>query len=127
MKREYIAYKGPAFTIEWYYNSKGISPAFEYYKSLSSEERIKLLRLFKRIGDAGEIKDKTKFNFEGDQIYAFKPKSKRFLCFFFSGKKILVTNAFNKKQPKLPKKEKEKALKHKADFEKRIKNGDYYE
>lgn len=87
MKREYIAYEGSAFTIEWYYDLKGISAALEYYKSLNTQERIKLLRLFKRVGDAGEIKDKTKFNFEGDQIYAFKPKPQRFLCFFFTGKK----------------------------------------
>lgn len=127
MKREYIAYKGLAFTIEWYYNSRGISPALEYYKSLNTEDRIKLLRLFKRIGDSGEIKDKTKFNFEGDQIYAFKPQPQRFLCFFFVNKKIVVTNAFCKKQQKLPVNEKEKALKHKADFERRIKKGDYYE
>lgn len=94
---------------------------------MNGEERIKLLRLFKRIGDSGEIKDKTKFNFEGDQIYAFKPKPQRFLCFFFTGKKIIVTNAFCKKQQKLPINEKEKALKYKSDFEKRINNGDYYE
>lgn len=79
------------------------------------------------MGDAGEIKDKTKFNFEGDQIYAFKPKPQRFLCFFFTGKKIIMTNAFCKKQDKLPKNEKEKALKYKTDYEKRINNGDYYE
>jgi phage-related protein len=127
MVREYIAYVGSTFTIEWYYNSKGESPAFEYYKSLTAEERIKLLRLFKRIGDSGEIKDKTKFNFEGDQIYAFKPKPQRFLCFFFTGKKVIVTNAFCKKQQKLPFNEKEKALKYKSDFENRIKDGDYYE
>ncbi|MDR3491136.1 MAG: type II toxin-antitoxin system RelE/ParE family toxin [Gammaproteobacteria bacterium] len=127
MIREYIAYKGAAFTIEWYYDSKGASPAFQYYKALNAVERIKLLRLLKRIGDAGEIKDKTKFNYEGDQIYAFKPKPQRFLCFFFTGKKIIMTNAFCKKQQKLLKSDKEKALKYKIDFEKRINHGDYYE
>jgi hypothetical protein len=127
MIKEYIAYEGAKFTIEWYYDSKGISHAFEYYKSLKVEERIKLLRLLKRMGDTGEIKDKTKFNFEGDQIYAFKPKPQRFLCFFFMGNKIIMTNAFCKKQDRLPKNEKEKALKYKVDYKKRINNGDYYE
>ena len=127
MVREYIAYKGLIFTLEWYYNSEGRSQEFEYYQSLNSEERIKLLRLFKRMGDAGIILDKTKFNFEGNQIYAFKPKPQRFLCFFFDGKKIIVTNAFCKKQQKLPKNEKDKALKSKSDYQKRINNGDYYE
>jgi phage-related protein len=127
MLRENIAYKGAAFTVEWYYDAKGRSQAHEYYKSLNVEERIKLMRLFKRIGDSGEIKDKTKFNSEGDQIYAFKPKPERFLCFFFTGKKIVVTNAFCKKQQKLPKIEKEKALKYKTGYENRQNNGDYYE
>lgn len=127
MIKEYIAYEGVSFTIEWYYDSKGISQAFEYYESLKVEERIKLLRLLKRMGDAGEIKDKTKFNFEGDQIFAFKPKPQRFLCFFFTGKKIIITNAFFKKQDKLPKNEKEKALKYKSDYEKRNDQGGYYE
>lgn len=127
MTREYIVYEGEEFTIEWYFDLKGSSQVLEYYNALKPEERIKLLRLLKRIGDAGEIKDKTKFNFEGNQIYTFKPQPHRFLCFFFKGKKIIITNAFCKKQQKLPANEKEKALKYKNDYEARINNGDYYE
>jgi hypothetical protein len=32
--KEYIAYHGEEFTIEWYYNSKGESPALEYFNEL---------------------------------------------------------------------------------------------
>lgn len=124
---EYIAYAGPNFTIEWYFDANGKSQALEYYKSLSDNERIKILKLFKRMGDAGEIKDKTKFRYEGEKIYAFKPQPDRFLCFFFDGKKMIVTNAFRKKQKKLPTKEKEKALKSRETFINRIKMGEYYE
>ncbi len=127
MSKEYIAYLGEKYTIEWYYNSRGKSSALEYYQSLSADERIKVLQLFKRMGDAGKIKDTTKFNNEGDRLYAFKPKPDRFLCFFYIGKKIIVTNAFRKKQPKLPKPEKDRALKFKNDYEIRVKQGDYYE
>lgn len=128
MKEEqYIAYKGDEFTIEWYFNSKGKSIAFDYYQSLDVAERIKLLRLFQFMADHGTIKDQTKFNSEGDKIYAFKPQPHRFLCFFFDGKKIIVTNAFHKKQQKLPLKEKERALKLKNDYENRTKQGEYYE
>jgi hypothetical protein len=87
------------------------SEALEYCNGLNSHERIQLLKLFKRMGDAGEIQDKTKFRFEGDKIYTFKPQPDRFLCFFYEGRKIIVTNAFRKKQPKLPILEKENALK----------------
>lgn len=59
------------------------------------------------MGEQGKFFDKTKFNYEGDGIYAFKPQPDRYLCFFFKGKKIVVTNAFCKKTQKLPMNEKE--------------------
>ena len=127
MDNEHIAYSGKNFTVEWYYDSRGKSAALKYYKALTMQERIKVLQWLKRMGDSGEIADITKFNYEGDQIYAFKPKPDRFLCFFYIGKKIIVTNAFRKKQQKLPDTEKERALKYKSDYETRIKRGKYYE
>ena len=45
----------------------------------------------------------------------------------FEGQKIIVTNGFHKKTDKLPKNEKEKALKFKKDYESRVKRGNYYE
>lgn len=127
MSREYIAYAGQKFTVEWYYDSNGKSAALEYYNALSARERIKALQLFKRMGDAGEIKDTTKFNYEGDKLYAFKPKPDRYLCFFFIGEKVILTNAFRKKQQKLPDNEKKRAMKHRQDYEARVKKGEYYD
>lgn len=72
--------------------------------------------LVKKMGDFGVIFDKTKFRNEGDGIYAFKPQPDRYLCFFFVGKKIIVTNAFHKKSDKLPKSEKDTALKNMANY-----------
>jgi len=126
-EKEYIAYEGNHFSVEWYYDKGNKSSSFEYYETLSVHEKVGVLRLFKRIGDVGELRDKTKFNYEGDKIYAFKPNAERFLCFFVQGKKIIVTNAFRKKQQKLPLKEKEIALRSKADYEKRVKEGSYYD
>lgn len=125
--KEYIAFEGKEFTIEWYFNNKGKSIALEYFESLEDKDQIKLLELLALMGNVGEIKNKTKFNNEGDKIYAFKPQPHRFLCFFFSGKKIIVTNAFHKKTEKLPSNEKSKAMKLKNDYETRVKKGDYYE
>ncbi len=124
---EYIAYEGECFVVEWYFDVNCQSQSFDYYQELTDKERIKVLKLFKRIGDAGEIKDKTKFMNEGDKIYAFKPQPDRFLCFFCEGQKIIVTNAFRKKQQKLPSNEKEKALKLRDSYIARIKKGEYYE
>ena len=127
MKHEYVAYCGPEFTIEWFFEKSGKSQAFEYYCGLSSSGRIKLLKLLKRMGDAGRISDKTKFMNEGDKIFAFKPQPDRFLCFFWEGKKIIITNAFHKKQQKLPKGEKERALKCRNLYMSALKKGEYYE
>lgn len=124
---EYVAFEGKKFTIEWYFDNKGQSLALDYFNSLRDEEQIKLLNLLELMGNVGEIKNKTKFRNEGDKIYAFKPQPHRFLCFFFVGNKIIITNAFQKKTDKLPISEKERALKIKDNFEARIKNGDYYE
>jgi phage-related protein len=124
---KFIAYKGRHFTIEWYFDERGNSKALEYYKSLSVKEKNKVLYLFQAMGDFGQIRNQQKFNAEGDQIYAFKPIPHRFLCFFFIGAKIIVTNAFEKKQQKLPQREKDKALNCRQDYEIRVKKGYYYE
>lgn len=125
--REIIAYQGSCFTIEWYYNEKGISEAYNYYSQLPPQRRRKVLALFKHMGEMGKIFDKTKFRYEGDQVYTFKPQPDRFLCFFFTSKKIIITNAFEKKTNKLPKHEKEKALISRAKYKQRIIEGTYYE
>jgi phage-related protein len=124
---KFIAYKGRFFTIEWYFDDCGRSVALEYFESLSVTEKNKVLYLFQTMGDFGKIRNQQKFNYEGDQIYAFKPIPHRFLSFFFTGSKIIVTNAFEKKQQKLPPREKDKALRCRQDYEIRIKKGSYYE
>ena len=103
----HIIYEGKEYTLEWYYNSRGNSQAKDYFDDLSREGKLDAFVLFKTIAEVGKILNIQKFRHEGDQIYAFKPKPYRFLCFFFSGKKIIVTNGFVKKQDKLlPKREK---------------------
>lgn len=126
-KIEYIAFEGEKFTVEWYFDQRGKSISLEYLESLADQEQAKLFQLIKLIGDRGTIVNKTKCRNEGDKIYAFKPQPHRFLCFFFEGSKIIVTNGFHKKSDKLPPNEKERALKIKQDYETRVKRGDYYE
>lgn len=125
--KEHVAFEGKEFIIEWYFDNNDKSTVLDYFESLDDKDQINLLKLFELMGNVGEIKNKTKFRNEGDKIYAFKPQPHRFLCFFFTGKKIIVTNAFHKKTDKLPKNEKDKALKIKNNYETRVKRGDYYE
>lgn len=79
----------------------------EYFESLNDDMQIKLLGLFELIGNVGAVENEIKFRYEGDKVYAFKLQPYRFLCFFFTGHKIFVTNSFHKKSDKLPKNEKE--------------------
>lgn len=114
-------YIGQYFTLEWYYDETGFSQAYQYFLSITQEQRRKFLVLVKRIGDFGTISDKTKFRSEGDKIYEFKPQPDRYLCFFIKGKKIIVTNAFTKKTKKLPEAEKNLCIKFRNDYLRRNK------
>ena len=127
MSEKHIAYQGNKFTIEWYFDKRGRSPAFEYFEKLPSSRKKKLVHLFYLLGDVGKIFNEEKFRYEGNQIYALKPVPDRFLCFFFQGSKIIVTNAYEKKSAKMPVKEKERALKAKEDYKKRCKGEAYYD
>ncbi len=124
--REFIAYEGKEFTIEWYHDGNGYSQALEYAEELEEADRKKLVALLMVLGDIGQLRNKEKFRYEGEKIYAFKPKPHRFLSFFFTGGKVIITNAFNKKKDKLPPGEKKKALNCMKDYEQRVKAGTYY-
>lgn len=127
MDEKFIAYKGKKFTIEWYYNTKKESGALEYFEELTFDRKKKMAHLLTVMGEMGQIRNEEKFTNEDDQIYAFKPQPDRFLCFFFAGGKIIITNAYEKKSQKMPPGVKEKALKLKADYIKRVKGGNYYD
>lgn len=112
-----IVHRGKEFTIEWFYSTNGKSQALEYFNELDEARQDKAMALFVLMAEMGKIHNKTKFRYEGDGIYAFKPQPDRFLCFFFSGKKIIICNAFEKKQDKLPAEEKRRALSYKKEYQ----------
>lgn len=72
-ERSSLIYEGSCFRVEWYYDENGKSQAYDYFLKTSDSQKRKFLILVKRMGDFGKIFDKTKFNNELDQIYAFKP------------------------------------------------------
>ncbi len=124
---DYIITKGIKFTIEWYIDHNGYSQAFDYFEKLSEIQQDKILALFKVMANMGKIWNETKFRNEGDGVYAFKIDQDRFLCFFFRGGKIIITNAFTKKSQKMPTKEKNKALVAYKSYLKRVQESIYYE
>ena len=125
--KNFVAYEGQQFTIEWFFDENGSSESLDYFNKMSLPQKRKILMLFKRIGDFGKISDITKFRNEGDQIFAFKPQPDRLLSFFYVGKKIIVTNGYLKKSQKMPKSEKTKAIKLMNSYDERVKKGEYYD
>lgn len=125
--KEYIAYVGQKFTIEWYHNEMGKSQPLTYIERLSPGDKRKLAKLFQFMGEIGQIRGENNFRSEGDKIFAFKPQPHRFLCFFFEGQKVIITNAFRKKQQKLPQAEKDRALRAMEDYKYRAQENTYYE
>jgi len=111
-----VIYVGECFTVEWYYDEKGYSQAYEFFLKTSDVQKRKLLVLVKRIAEYGRIFDITKFRNEGDNIYAFKPNPDRYMSFFVFGRKIIITNGFCKKSDKLPDSEKELALQYRNNY-----------
>lgn len=119
MITERVAYRGTVFTIEWYFNVRGRSGALEYFEALSFDRQKRTMFLFRWFGDVGKIVNEEKFRYEGESIYAFKPSPDRFVCFFFKGARIIITNAYEKKSSKMPRSELLKALAAKKDYETR--------
>lgn len=127
MNCPFVAFYGKVFTIEWYFSARGKSVSLEYFEALSRDRQKKFVNLLRLLGDSGKVLNIEKFRYEGDQIYALKASEDRFLCFFFDGSKIIITNAYEKKSSKMPIREKERALKAKDDYTTRCKERVYYE
>jgi phage-related protein len=111
-----VIYNGSRYIVEWYYDKNGNSAGYDYFLETTQEQKRKFLVLVKRMGDFGKIFDKTKFRNEGEGIFAFKPQPDRYLSFFTDNKKIIVLNGFVKRTDKLPKNEKELALRLRQDY-----------
>ena len=56
--KQYIAFKGNKYTIEWYYNENGNSQALDYFKDIDNQDKEKLFFLFKSLDSIGTIKNK---------------------------------------------------------------------
>ena len=121
-KENCVIYSGKFYQVEWYFDIKGNSQAFEYFSKCDLNQKRKFLLLCQKIADFGYIMDKSKFRSEDDSIYAFKPQPDRYLCFFKKGKKIIVTNAYRKSGNKMPKNEKKMAKKNMNDYLSRYPN-----
>lgn len=127
MTKKFTAVEGDKYAIEWYFDLRGRSDPLEYFQGLSDARKKKALYLMKLVADRGKVFNKELFNFEKDKIFAIKPAPDRFLCFFYTGAKLIITNAYEKKTQKMPSREKERASKAREDYMMRCNKGTYYE
>lgn len=109
-------------------------PGYDYYLTLSRHEKVRFFELVKYYADSslGTVIPRTLLNIEdkNHRIYALKPSSRRFFCFTFVGRKLIITNGYRKSSQKMTKKDKERlktAIKYKNEYMKRVKEGYYYE
>ena len=109
---EFLLYSGVHYSVYFHAEAKDSSTVNDYFEGCDDVTQASLLYLVKRMADEGRIYDTTKFRIEdkGNKIYCFKPKSERFFCFFFTGKRIIITSAYTKKKKKLDRGELNKAI-----------------
>ncbi|MEZ4815744.1 MAG: type II toxin-antitoxin system RelE/ParE family toxin [Bdellovibrionota bacterium] len=116
--------RGNVFAIEAFISDQGGPLALKFLESLSEKEQVPMAALFQRMADTGKIWNEQKFkHLEGsDSIFEFKTNENRVLCFFFVGKRVILTHGFKKKQPKTPKDEIERAENLKKEFERKARH-----
>ena len=115
----FLVYAGELYSVYFHAESYEFSSVQEYYKDCDDVTRAGLLNLVKRISDFGSIHDETKFRIEDRQhkIYCFKPRKDRFFCFFIKDKKIIITSGYLKQKQKLDRRELEKAIRIKNQYQ----------
>lgn len=116
-----IAYDGAVFRIEFYVRQSGEALAEDWLETQSDALQAKFAALFAWMGDQGRISNERKFKHltDSDQIFEFKADDGRILCFFFYGRRIILTHGFRKKGDKTPKGEIGRAEALKREFESR--------
>lgn len=114
-----LVYRGAMLSIEFYVTHGGTAPAEEWLEQLPLASQQKFAALFVRMGDTGKIWNERKFKHLAgtDKIFEFKVEADRVLCFFFVGKRLILTHGFRKAGDKTPKGEIERTEACKREFE----------
>ncbi|MCK6542454.1 type II toxin-antitoxin system RelE/ParE family toxin [bacterium] len=104
---------GQADIYEYYVAGKdGCLTEYFNNKKIPTSAQDTLDRLFRLLGQQGQITNNQQFKHLQDGIWEFKPKNYRVLCFFLDGnpkKCVATTHYFRKQSQKTPPKEIKKA------------------
>ena len=115
---DFLLYQGVHYAVCFHAEVCDSSSVNEYFESCDDVTQASLLFLVRIIADTGRIYDETKFRYEdkSNKIYCFKPRDERFFCFFFAGKKIIITSAYTKKRQRLDRRELRKAIQIRKEY-----------
>lgn len=111
------------FEIIFYETIDNRKPLAEFLDGLDAKMKRKALREIQVLKNMGNTLKEPYSKHLQDGLFELRIQQanniSRIFYFFFIGKKIILTNGFIKKTMKTPKSEIEKALKYKADYERR--------
>ncbi len=114
------------FEVEFYARQGGTKPVQEFLDSLETKMRVKALNSLILLEQSGiELREPYSKPIENgifELRIQFAGDISRIFYFFYTGKKIILTNGFIKKTQKTPHREIELAMKYKADYERRIRD-----
>lgn len=109
--------------IVFYTKENGEKPIEEFIISLDEKMKSKALGQIAILKEKGRTLREPYSKYIKDGIFELRIKFSsdisRIFYFFYVGNKVVLTNGFIKKTQKTPTSEIEKALKYKADFERR--------
>lgn len=98
MPRREVLYQGKFHAIELAVTANGRCPAKKFLDSLSKEDREKILRVIKRLADAGKVSNREQFKkIEGEDFFEFKNFQVRMPCYFHGTGRVIITHGFIKK------------------------------
>ena len=113
------------YIIEFYCTEDGTEPARIFIESLDAKMIAKVLKIMDLLEQNGPLTRLPYSEHLHDGIFEIRAKQGttivRVLYFFSFGKKIVLTHGFVKKTQETPKRELEKALQYRIDYERRCK------
>lgn len=117
------------FEIEFYEKPDGKEPAKEFLLSLDAKMRAKMVHMIELLRDNGYLLREPYSKHLTDGIFELRAQAgsdiSRVLYFFYTGRKVVLTQGFIKKTQKTPKGEIERAKRYRADYMmKRREHGD---
>ena len=108
------------FTVEYYEKEDGTFPVEQFIISLENKMQAKVFMLLNLLEEFGNQLSEPHSKYLEEGIYELRIKQSssttRVLYFFFTGKRIILTNGFVKKTQKTPRNEIELAKRRKQLF-----------